>query len=85
MELRLHFQEADDSVARHQKPNGLQQAPDVDYVCAHVGLLEQEIDAFINDLDLEGFRREISDLGSKLASEQGPADIAHLNKICMWR
>jgi hypothetical protein len=42
-------------------------------------------DAFINDLDLEGFRREISDLGSKLASEQGPADIAHLNKICMWR
>ena len=42
-------------------------------------------DAFIDKMDLEGFRKEIHDLGAKLAEQQGPADIAHLNKICMWR
>jgi len=34
--------------------------------------------------DLEAFRADIDDLGKKLAAQQGPADLAHLEKIINW-
>lgn len=41
-------------------------------------------DEWIRELDHEAFRADIADLGAKLASNQGPADVAHLNKIILW-
>lgn len=41
--------------------------------------------SFLYLSDLEFFRRDIDDLGKKLAAQQGPADLAHLNKIIFWR
>ena len=34
---------------------------------------------------MEAFRKDIDDLGKKLAANQGPQDLAHLNKIINWR
>ena len=45
--------------------------------------LEKE-DAWLTTFDFEGFSAEIRALGRKLESEQGPADVAHLNKMIMW-
>jgi hypothetical protein len=44
----------------------------------------KEGDEWIEKFDFEGFSKEIRALGKKLESEQGPADVAHLNKIVMW-
>ena len=41
-------------------------------------------DAWINGLDLEGFRSEIADLGQKLGANQGPEDVRHLDKMVLW-
>mmetsp|Transcript_55491 Transcript_55491/g.126111 ORF Transcript_55491/g.126111 Transcript_55491/m.126111 type:complete len:200 (-) Transcript_55491:51-650(-) len=41
-------------------------------------------DAFIGKLDMEEFRRDIDDLGKKLAANQGQADLKHLEKIINW-
>jgi hypothetical protein len=41
-------------------------------------------DAWLLTFDFEGFSREIRALGKKLEAEQGPADVAHLNKMIMW-
>jgi len=40
--------------------------------------------AWLNDFDLEAFRTDIRDLGKRLESQQGPADMVHLNKIINW-
>jgi fatty acid desaturase len=41
-------------------------------------------DEWLTKFDFEAFAREIRDLGKKLEAEQGPADVAHLNKMIMW-
>lgn len=41
-------------------------------------------DEWVAKFDFEGFSQEIRALGKKLESEQGPADVAHLNKMIMW-
>jgi fatty acid desaturase len=41
-------------------------------------------DEFIGKLVMEDFRKDIDDLGKKLAANQGPQDLTHLNKIIMW-
>ena len=41
-------------------------------------------DEWIGKLDLCAFRDEIKALGKELALQQGPADLAHLNKIVWW-
>jgi fatty acid desaturase len=41
-------------------------------------------DEWIAKFDFPAFSEEIRALGKKLESEQGPADIAHLNKMIMW-
>ena len=41
-------------------------------------------DEWIGKLDLYAFRDEIKALGKQLAAQQGPADLAHLNKIVWW-
>ena len=41
-------------------------------------------DEWIGKLDLCAFRDEIRALGKELALQQGPADLAHLNKIVWW-
>lgn len=41
-------------------------------------------DEWIGKLDHEAFRKDVQDLGKKLAEQQGPADVAHLHKIVMW-
>eukprot|EP00934_Nitzschia_sp_Nitz4_P001211 Nitzschia sp. Nitz4//scaffold93_size78505//1643//2962//NITZ4_005409-RA/size78505-processed-gene-0.95-mRNA-1//-1//CDS//3329560255//1211//frame0 len=41
-------------------------------------------DEWIQEFDFEGFAKEIRALGQKLESEQGPEDVAHLNKMIMW-
>jgi len=41
-------------------------------------------DEWIEKFDFEGFAQEIRALGKKLENEQGPADVAHLNKMIMW-
>jgi hypothetical protein len=38
-------------------------------------------DEWIAKFDAEGFKQEIQALGDKLAAEQGPADLQHLNKV----
>lgn len=34
---------------------------------------------------MEEFRKDIDDLGKKFGANQGPQDVAHLNKIIAWR
>ena len=41
-------------------------------------------DAWISQLDLTSFKREIKALGVKLASEQGKDDLDHLYKMVLW-
>ena len=41
-------------------------------------------DEWLSKFDYESFSREIRDLGKRLEAEQGPADVAHLNKMIMW-
>ena len=43
-----------------------------------------EGDEWIADFDFAGFADEIKILGKKLESEQGPADVDHLNKMILW-
>eukprot|EP00966_Prymnesium_polylepis_P077217 1788739-Prymnesium_polylepis.1 len=42
-------------------------------------------DAWIANLDHEAFKEDIRALGKELHSNQGPADLAHLNKIILWQ
>ena len=41
-------------------------------------------DAWLSKFDFEGFASEIRALGKKLEAEQGPDDVAHLNKMIRW-
>ena len=41
-------------------------------------------DAWISTLNIESFRRDIRAIGARYHTEQGPADIAHLRKLCLW-
>lgn len=41
-------------------------------------------ESWLVDFDFEGFTEEIRALGKKLESEQGPADVDHLNKMILW-
>eukprot|EP00440_Ansanella_granifera_P037877 gb/GFBE01041090.1/.p1 GENE.gb/GFBE01041090.1/~~gb/GFBE01041090.1/.p1 ORF type:complete len:488 (+),score=101.93 gb/GFBE01041090.1/:1-1464(+) len=41
-------------------------------------------DAWISTLDLEGFGREVRELGKQLEAEQGQDDVDHLKKIVFW-
>lgn len=41
-------------------------------------------DLWIANLDLEGFGKEVGDLGARLKAEQGPADQKHLYKMISW-
>jgi len=41
-------------------------------------------DEWIADFDFDAFSLEVKALGKKLEAEQGPADVAHLNKMIMW-
>jgi len=40
--------------------------------------------AWLKDFDLKAFTNDIKALGKTLEKNQGPADVAHLNKIVMW-
>lgn len=44
----------------------------------------QKVEGWIEKLDLVSFTKEIKALGDRLKSEQGDADVRHLNKIVMW-
>ena len=44
----------------------------------------KEGDEWIEKFDFEGFSKEIRALGKKLDAEQGPADVAHLNRMIGW-
>ena len=39
----------------------------------------------LSSSDIEAFRKDIDDLGKKLAANQGPEDTKHLEKIINWR
>jgi len=41
-------------------------------------------DQWLQKFDYDGFSKEIRALGKKLESQQGPADVAHLNKMIGW-
>ncbi len=41
-------------------------------------------DEWLTKFDFEAFSDEVRALGKKLEAEQGPADVAHLNKMIMW-
>jgi fatty acid desaturase len=41
-------------------------------------------DEFIKNLDFEAFKKDIDDLGKKLADNQGAEDVVHLEKIMRW-
>jgi fatty acid desaturase len=41
-------------------------------------------DEWIANLDYAGFTEEVRALGKTLETEQGPADVAHLNKMIFW-
>ena len=41
-------------------------------------------DAWVLNLDHEAFKRDVSELGARLERSQGPDDVAHLKKICLW-
>lgn len=57
-------------------------APAVD-VALRPGELEPE-DAWIADVDLDAFQRDVMALGRELKAEQGEEDMAHLRKIISW-
>jgi len=40
--------------------------------------------AWLEEFDLTGFRKDIEDLGAMLEAQQGPADVQHLKKIIFW-
>jgi fatty acid desaturase len=44
----------------------------------------QKEDQWVEKFDFDRFSEEIRALGKKLELEQGPADVAHLNKIIGW-
>ena len=46
---------------------------------------EEDDNAWVANLDYEGFHKEVNDLGKKLLQETGEADVEHLNKILKWR
>jgi len=48
------------------------------------GDLSAPENAWLKTFDLEKFTKEIADLGKTLEKNQGPADVAHLNKIVLW-
>jgi len=54
----------------------LEQAPTVDV---------HEDNAWVANLDYEGFTKEVNDLGKQLLKETGEADVDHLNKVLRWR
>lgn len=54
----------------------LEQAPTVDV---------DEDNAWVANLDYEGFTKEVNDLGKELLQETGEADVEHLQKILKWR
>ena len=41
-------------------------------------------DAWAAELDYKAFRKEVHALGTRLANEQGEADVAHLRRMIMW-
>mmetsp|Transcript_36089 Transcript_36089/g.57923 ORF Transcript_36089/g.57923 Transcript_36089/m.57923 type:complete len:474 (+) Transcript_36089:153-1574(+) len=41
-------------------------------------------EAWLNNFDVEAFRKDIRSLGKKLEEQQGPEDMQHLNKIIGW-
>jgi len=41
-------------------------------------------DKWVADWDHEAFRKDVDELGNRLAAEQGPADIQHLKRMCFW-
>jgi len=41
-------------------------------------------DEWIKTFDLEAFTTDMKKLGDELEKNQGPADVAHLNKMVMW-
>eukprot|EP00440_Ansanella_granifera_P043519 gb/GFBE01047173.1/.p1 GENE.gb/GFBE01047173.1/~~gb/GFBE01047173.1/.p1 ORF type:complete len:509 (+),score=88.99 gb/GFBE01047173.1/:1-1527(+) len=41
-------------------------------------------DQWIVDLDLQGFGREMAELGHRLRAEQGQADLDHLQRVVFW-
>lgn len=41
-------------------------------------------DKWMSNVDLKAFGDDIRELGKKLSAEQGPADVAHLDKIILW-
>jgi fatty acid desaturase len=46
--------------------------------------LQEKGNEWIEKFDYDGFYKEIRALGKKLELAQGPADVAHLNKMIMW-
>jgi fatty acid desaturase len=46
--------------------------------------LQEKGNEWIEKFDYDGFYKEIRALGKKLEAAQGPADVAHLNKMIMW-
>ena len=44
-----------------------------------------EDNAWVANLDYEGFAKEVTDLGKQLLDETGEADVDHLQKILRWR
>jgi fatty acid desaturase len=55
----------------------LEQAPSIQ--------VEEDKNAWVANLDYEGFTKEVNDLGKQLLQETGEADVEHLNKILRWR
>eukprot|EP00980_Cylindrotheca_fusiformis_P001188 scaffold328_cov130-Cylindrotheca_fusiformis.AAC.2 len=44
----------------------------------------QEGEEWLQKFDFVGFSQEIRELGKRLDANQGPADVAHLNKMILW-
>eukprot|EP00292_Cryptomonas_paramecium_P007218 CAMPEP_0113675388 /NCGR_PEP_ID=MMETSP0038_2-20120614/7984_1 /TAXON_ID=2898 /ORGANISM="Cryptomonas paramecium" /LENGTH=438 /DNA_ID=CAMNT_0000592149 /DNA_START=178 /DNA_END=1494 /DNA_ORIENTATION=- /assembly_acc=CAM_ASM_000170 len=40
--------------------------------------------SWVSKLDLDGFKKEVSDLGKRLEKNQGKEDVDHIKKICLW-
>merc|ERR1719353_1314092 len=41
-------------------------------------------DRWVATVDLEAFRKDVDELGTRLAAQQGSADISHLKKMILW-
>ena len=50
----------------------------------HADVLAPE-DAWIGEMDHEGFKADVKELGKRLTEGQGPEDVAHLRKIIRWQ